>query len=116
MRREVVLFEEKDCTPWRDINLEGQIVILKESFFKPEYRDAKYQLVYCGSGFGCSPTASGNAIFVIECHNDNPEHYRIERCNNDILGIATEEAIAEWKSIYGEFNEKVLHELNKEDK
>lgn len=112
--RKTILFTTNDCTPWRDIELEGKLCIIKESFFKEDFREAKYQLVYVGGGFGCRPDARGNAIFVKECHRDNPETYRIERCNNDILGIATEEAIKEWKTIYGEFNEEVLKRL--EDK
>jgi hypothetical protein len=108
VRREVNLFTEADVTPWRDVELEGKLLVLKDKYFKEDYRDAKYQLVLATGGFGCRPDARGNAIFVKECHKDNPETYRIERCNNDVLGIATEEAIAEWKSIYGEFNEEVL--------
>jgi len=114
MLKAVNLFTSEDVVPWKDVNLEGKLVILKIEFFVERYRDAKYQLVLVRSGFGCSPDSRGNAIFVRECHNDNPETYRIERCNNDILGIATEEAIKEWKEIYGEFNEKVMDCLKKE--
>lgn len=106
------LLTRKDCTLWRDENLEGKVIILKSEFFKEEYRDAKYQLVLATGGFGCRPDARGNAIFVTECC-ENPESYRIERCNGDVLGIASDEAIQEWKSTYGEFNEKVLKMLAK---
>ena len=113
MKKEVNLLVEADVTPWRDVELEGKLLVIKDKCFKEDFRDAKYQLVLANGGFGCRPDARGNAIFVTECHTDNPEAYRIERCNNDILGIATEEAIAEWKSIYGEFNEEVLKMLSK---
>ena len=108
MKKSVNLFVEADVTPWGNIELEGKLLVIKDKYFKEAFRDAKYQLVLAGGGFGCRPDARGNAIFVRECHNDNPETYRIERCNNDILGIATEEAISEWKAIYGEFNKEVL--------
>ena len=111
--RNTVLFEEKDVTPWREERLEGKLIIIKDKFFKEPFREAKYQLVLATGGFGCDPSSLGNAIFVIECHTDNPEQYRIERCNNDILGIATEEAVAEWKKVYGEFNEEVLKIINR---
>ena len=113
MRKSGNLFTESDVTPWREENLEGKLIVIKDKFFKAEFKDAKYQLVLATGGFGCRPDARGNAIFVRECHNDNPEIYRIERCNNDILGIATDAAIAEWKAIYGEFNEETLKMLNK---
>lgn len=103
MRRNVNLFTSADCTNenvW-DIELEGKIVILDMKFFKEEYREAKYQLVRCTGGFGCSPHKSGNAIFIAELHPDNPEHYRIERCDRDILGVASEKAIEEFKEVYG---------------
>jgi hypothetical protein len=114
MKKEVNLLVESDTTPWKDVELEGKLVVIKDKYFTDDYRDAKYQLVIAVGGFGCNPIASGNAIFVKECHNDNPETYRIERCNNDILGIATEDAITEWKEIYGEFNEEVLKMINGE--
>ena len=114
MKKSVNLFTEADVTPWKDERIEGKLIIIKSDYFKHEYKDAKYQLVLATGGFGCNPNAMGNAIFVQECHNDNPEHYRIDRCNNDILGIATEAAIVEWKEIYGKFNEEVQKYLNKE--
>ena len=107
MRKSVNLFTETDVIPWREEELEGKLLVIKSSFFKAEYQDAKYQLVIAIGGFGCHSDARGNAIFVRECHNDNPQEYRIERYNNDILGIVTEEAVAEWKAIYGEFNDGV---------
>ena len=47
----------------------------------------------------------GNAVFVEEVCNDNPEHYRQERYN--LIGEPTEEMITEWKALYGEFNDRV---------
>ena len=46
-----------------------------------------------------------HAVYVEETHTDNPEHYRQGRYN--LIGEPTEEIIKEWKSMYGEFNEKV---------
>ena len=90
-----------DCTN-EDVyceNLEGRYVILKEEFFKPEFRDEKYQIVLCTGGFGCDPTKLGNAIFVREL-NSEPETYRLERCNKDILGFAKDSIVQAHKEKY----------------
>lgn len=51
----------------------------------------------------------GNAVYVTECCQ-NPENYRQERYN--LIGEPTEEMMKEWKSLYGEFNEKKAGEEN----
>ena len=88
------MYTINDCTD-EDVyrtGLQGRFVILKPEFFKAEYRDEKYQLVKCCGGFGCDPSKIGNAIYVEEV-NDNPESYRIERCNHDILGFAKDTVV-----------------------
>lgn len=113
--QERVLMTSEDITTenWKDVELEGRLLVLKTESLSESYRDAKYQLVLACGGFGCRPDARGNAIFIMECHTDNPERYRRERYNNDFLGFPTEKAITEWKEIYGKFNNEVLKELNK---
>lgn len=98
------IIDKSECKPLSD-NIEGKLVVIKPDFFKPEFREAKYQLVLAAGGFGCDASKMGNAVFVEEVHTDNPEHYRQERYN--LIGEPTEEIIKEWKSIYVEFNEKV---------
>ena len=98
------IIDRSECKPLSD-NIEGKLVVIKPDFFKPEFRDAKYQIVLATGGFGCEAGKLGNAVFVEEVHTDNPEHYRQERYN--LIGEPTEEIIKEWKSMYGEFNEKV---------
>lgn len=99
------IIERKECKPLSD-NIEGKIVVIGSEFFKEQYRDAKYQLAVATGGFGCHAGKLGNAVFVTECINNNPESYRQERYN--LIGEPTDELIAEWKSIYGEFNDRVL--------
>ena len=96
------IINRSECKPLSD-NIEGKLVVIKPDFFKPEFRDAKYQIVLACSG------KLGNAVFVTECC-ENPEHYRQERYN--LIGEPTEEIVAEWKALYGEFNEEVLKRLN----
>lgn len=100
----VTIIDKSECKPLSD-NIEGKLVVIKPDFFKPEFREAKYQIVLAAGGFGCDASKMGNAVFVEEVHTDNPEHYRQERYN--LIGEPTEEIIKEWKLMYGEFNEKV---------
>lgn len=95
------MYTAKDCTDEDvyGVNLEGRFVILKEEFFKEQFRDEKYQIVLCRGGFGCDPQKMGNAIFVEEV-NDNPESYRIERCNHDILGFAKDSVVRAHREKY----------------
>lgn len=81
---------------------EDHFVIIAPEFFKPEFRDAKYQLFYAVGGFGCDPTKLGNAVFGADCD----EEYRQEKYN--ILGVATEDAIKEWESVYGMSREVII--------
>lgn len=101
------IIDKSECKPLSD-NIEGKLVVIKPDFFKPEFREAKYQIVLATGGFGCEAGKLGNAVFVIECC-ENPENYRQERYN--LIGEPTEEIIKEWKSMYGEFNEKVQKAL-----
>ena len=105
------IIDKSECNPLSD-NIEGKLVVIKSDFFKPEFRDAKYQIVLATGGFGCDASKMGNAVYVEEIYSDNPEHYRQERYN--IIGEPTEKIIEEWKSKYGEFNEKVQKVLKGE--
>lgn len=108
----IITRETKGLIPWTDQNIEGKVVVVTKDFFKPEFQDAKYQLVVACGGFGCNPSNLGRAVFIQECTQDNPEDYRQE-CYN-IIGLASDELIAEWKKEYGEFNEKALGQIAKE--
>ena len=88
--------------------IKGKLVVIRPEFFKPQFREAKYQLVLATGGFGCDASSLGNAVMVTECC-ENPERYRQERYN--LIGEPTEEMIKEWKALYGEFNEEVKGQL-----
>ena len=74
---------------------EKKFVIIDASFFKPEYRDAKNQLFFAECGFGCDPEKMGGKVFG-KLWDENLQTRR-----EYILGVATEEAIAEWEKEYG---------------
>ena len=101
------IIDRSECRALSD-HIEGKLVVIKPEFFKPQFREAKYQLVLATGGFGCDADKLGTAVFVVECC-ENPEHYRQERYN--LIGEPTEEIIAEWKALYGEFNEEVKGQL-----
>lgn len=94
------------------VDLTNKFVILSPESLGENYRDAKYQLFFAESGFGCSPTASGRAVYGMFCFDG--DETRVNR--EDILGTATDEAIAEWKRLYGEFPSKVGYEIEKRTK
>lgn len=104
------IIDRSECKPLSD-NIEGKLVVIKQDFFKPEFIEAKYQLVLATGGFGCDASKMGNAVFVTECY-ENPEEYRQERYN--LIGEPTEGIIAEWKAKYGDFNKKVQKALKGE--
>lgn len=104
------IIDKSECKPLSE-NIEGKLVVINSEFFKPEFRDAKFQIVLSRGGFGCDANKMGNAVFVTECC-ENPEEYRQERYN--LIGEPTEEIITEWKERYGEFNDKVLNTLKGE--
>lgn len=81
---------------------DDQVVVIKSEYFKPDYRSAKYQLFHAKGGFGCDPSKIGTAVFGYFLADG--DEARVERY--DILGIATPEAIEEWKKLYGEFAER----------
>ena len=76
-------------------NYVDKFVIINPSWFKDEYREAKYQLFHAESGFGCYPEKIGGKVFG-KFYDENT-HVRRE----NILGVATEEAISAWENAYG---------------
>ena len=46
-----IIIDKNECKPLSD-NVEGKLVVIKPDFFKPEFREAKYQIVLATGGFG----------------------------------------------------------------
>lgn len=44
------------------VNLNGKVVLVRKSFFKPEYANGDRRF-RCDCGFGCDPDSSGTKIF-----------------------------------------------------
>lgn len=90
------LFDEND---YRQLeygeNYVDKFVIIDPNWFKYDYREAKNQLFHAESGFGCYPDKLGGKVFGH--FYDEYTHVRRE----DILGVATENAISDWEKTYG---------------
>lgn len=89
-----------DDTTKETTNLEGKLVIIREDWFKKEYRNGENQLFLAQGGFGCDPQKIGRAVFGKFWDG---ETCRINR--EDVIGVASEKAIAEWESLYGHSRE-----------
>ena len=92
----VLDFSDVDKESWSK-DYKGEMLVIKLDFFKPEYKEAKYQLFKAESGFGCEPGSLGTKIFGYFTDEDA----MVRR--TDVLGIATPEAIEQWESVYGKF-------------
>lgn len=86
------LFGPKDCdTIWQE--LEGRVLVMKPSTLKESYWSPENQLWYAEGGFGCSPTASGRAVYAT-CLGDGENHVRWNR--EDFLGVLKEDLLPDW--------------------
>ena len=73
--------------PTGEDNNEGKVAIIAMEHLDEKYQKPEYQLFRLSSGFGCRPSAGGNACFGKYCIDG--EHTREERFN--FIGIANEE-------------------------
>lgn len=92
-----VLFDSTDCRPLeKDETYENKYIILSPEFFKDAYKEAKYQLFYAHSGFGCFPDKIGNKIFGVFCIDGEAT----STSRPFVLGVATEKAVEQWEKMY----------------
>ena len=100
-----MIFDRNDCRQLTDgETYEDKFVILSTKQFKEEYQEAKNQLFFAKCGFGCFPDKMGGKIFGRLWD----ESFQTRR--EYVLGVATEEAIAEWERVYG-INRNVFKEV-----
>lgn len=86
------LFGPKHCdTIWQE--LEGKVLVMKPSTLKESYWSPENQLWVATGGFGCSPTASGRAVYAT-CLGDGEKNVRWNR--EDFLGVLKEELLPDW--------------------
>lgn len=78
-------------TIWQE--LRGKVLVMKPSTLKESYWSPENQLWYAEGGFGCSPTASGRAVYAT-CLGDGENHVRWNR--EDFLGVLKEDLLPDW--------------------
>ena len=90
------LFSSNDCRKLTEgETYENKFVVIEPEALNEDYQEAKYQLFYAQGGFGCDPSKFGGKIFG--------RYFDEDGVTRDcyVLGVATEDAIAQWEKIYG---------------
>lgn len=85
------MFGAEHCAPGH-LDYTGKVLILRPNVLKEECWSPKNQLWYGETGFGCSPTASGRAVYAT-CLGDG-EKARWDRA--DFLGVMDEQYLPDW--------------------
>ena len=85
------LFSAEHCVPG-SLDYTGKVLILRPNALKEEYWSDRNQLWVGETGFGCSPTASGRAVYAT-CLGDG-EKARWDRA--DFLGVMDEKYLPDW--------------------
>ena len=84
------LFGAKHCAT--DLDYTGKVLIMRPGALKEECWSPQNQLWYGEGGFGCSPTASGRAVYAT-CLGDG-EKTRWNR--EDFVGVLDEQYLPDW--------------------
>lgn len=86
------LWNSSHCISKTGLNLEGKILVINPVCLVDKYKTPEDQLFMATSGFGCSPTASGRAVFGYFLKDD--ERYCWHREN--FVGILKDEFVPDW--------------------
>ena len=85
------LFSREHCLD-NNVDMQGKVIVLNHMSMKEEYWKPEYQLWLATGGFGCSPTASGRAVYAT-CLYDG-EHSRWNR--EKVLGVLKNDYLPDW--------------------
>ena len=86
------LFDSSHCDDKTGIDLEGKILVISPTRMNDKYKTPEDQLFMATSGFGCSPSAIGRAVYGYFLKDD-------ECCcwnRNDFIGILKDDLIPDW--------------------
>jgi len=75
------------------LDYEGKVLVLSPDTLRENCWNASNMLWYAEGGFGCSPTASGRAVYYATCLGDG-EQTRWNRA--DFIGVLKEEFLPDW--------------------
>lgn len=71
---------------------EGKVLVLKPTILKDEYKTPDFQLILAESGFGCSPTARGRAVYGQFLKDGEETVYN----RQDFIGVLKDEHLPDW--------------------
>lgn len=86
------LFDSSHCHDKTGLDLEGKILVINPARMNDKYKTPEDQLFVATGGFGCSPSASGRAVFGYFLKDD-------EECrwNRDcFIGVLKDEFVPDW--------------------
>lgn len=86
-------------------NFESKWLILEPKALNEKYREARYQLWYCTGGFGADPEKIGRKVFGIFAAD--PDDTQFIAVREEIIGVATDEAVENWKKTYPDVAENI---------
>lgn len=86
------MFDRTHCDTLTGQELAGKVLVMSPFTLKESYWAPENQLWLATGGFGCSPTASGRAVYAT-CLGDE-EHVRWNR--EDFIGILKDEHLPDW--------------------
>ena len=89
---ETTLITKNQCHTQPMLDYQDTLLVLKPSSLAPEYQSPQYQLFYATSGFGCNPTAMGQAVYGYFVADK--EATRMSR--SDFIGVLKEEHTPTW--------------------
>lgn len=110
----VSVLTKDDCDPsFEGKSFAGHIVILdlRQCDFKEEYNNAKFQLFYAESGFGCDPDKSGRGVFGYFVADKE----RCRRERDEVMGVISKESLEKWKELYPEAAENATYFAKKSE-
>jgi hypothetical protein len=85
----------KDCNPIKNVNLEGQVVVIDPEVLAAECRNIDYQLALCTGGFGANPNSRGQAVFCTNLITGQSSQWS----RSDIVGIMPIAQLPDWAEV-----------------
>ena len=87
--------KDGDCHSIRDVDLEGQCIVIKAEKFSPEFRSIDHQLALCTGGNGANPDARGQTVFCQNLITGKTEAWR----RFDIAGLMPPDRLPDWARV-----------------
>lgn len=71
---------------------EGRVIVLSNKAMKERYWKPEYQLWLATGGFGCSPTASGQAVYAVCLYDGDKNRWN----RHQVVGVIKDELLPDW--------------------